>query len=136
MADIEDARRIALSVPETSAGENADNGQVGFQVRDKGFAWTYMERVDGQRGRVPRIDVLAVRVPDQEEKAALLASDPDKFFTTAHYNGYPAVLVRLPAVEIDELTELLADAWRCRAPRRLVAAFDAAGRQPPGSSST
>jgi hypothetical protein len=50
----------------------------------------------------------------------LLASDPDKFFTEPHYNGFPAVLIRLPAIEADELRELITDAWRCQAPRGLV----------------
>ena len=50
----------------------------------------------------------------------LLASDPDKFFTEPHYNGFPAVLVRLPAIGEDELRELITDAWRIQAPRKLV----------------
>jgi hypothetical protein len=64
--------------------------------------------------------VLAVRVADGNEKAALLAADPDKFFTEPHYNGYPAVLVRLRAVSAAELRALLVEAWRCQAPRQLV----------------
>jgi len=100
LADFDDVRRIALSLPATN-----QHGS-GFGVNDKGFAWTYMEKVDGQRGRVERSDVLAVRVANADEKEALLAADPEKFFTTAHYNGYPAVLGRLPAIETDELTEL------------------------------
>jgi hypothetical protein len=119
MADIEDARRIALSLP-TATQRGAQ-----FRVNDKLFAWTYMERVAVHRSRVERPDVLAVRVTDEGEKRALIAEDPGKFFTTDHYNGYPAVLVRLPAIEVEELTELLTDAWRTRAPRRLVADFDA-----------
>jgi hypothetical protein len=65
-----------------------------------------------------------VRVTDEGEKHALIAEDPEKFFTTDHYHGYPAVLVRLPAVDIEELTELLSDAWRTRASRRPVADLD------------
>jgi hypothetical protein len=61
-----------------------------------------------------------VRVADQNEKAALLAADPDTFFTEPHYDGYPAVLVRLPQVTSAELHALLAEAWRCVAPRRPV----------------
>jgi len=59
-------------------------------------------------------------VAGQGEKAMLLASDPDKFFTEPHYNGFPAVLVRLPAIGEDELRELITDAWRSQAPRQLV----------------
>jgi hypothetical protein len=64
-------------------------------------------------------------VADEEEKLALIASDPEKFFTEPHYNNFPAVLVRLDAIDGDELAELLTDAWRNAAPRRLVAEFDA-----------
>ena len=66
-----------------------------------------------------------MRVSGEEEKQVLIAADPEKFFTEPHYNGYPAVLVRLDAIDNDELAELLTDAWRCAAPRRLVAEFDA-----------
>ena len=69
--------------------------------------------------------MFAVRVSGEEEKAALIAADPQTFFTEPHYNGYPAVLVRLEAIDEDELTELLTDAWRLAAPRRLLAEFDA-----------
>jgi hypothetical protein len=119
MADFEVARRIALSLPA------ATQHGTQFRVNDKLFAWTYLERVAGHRSRVERPDILAVRVTGEGEKHALIAEDPGKFFTTEHYNGYPAVLVRLPAIDVDELTELLTDVWRTRAPRRLVADFDA-----------
>ena len=116
-------RRIALSLPETI--ESQDN--FGFRVRNsssksgsKQFAWAWNERVTQGRPRMPRQDVLAVRVAGQAEKEMLLASDPDKFFTEPHYDGYPAVLIRLPAVQADELRELITDAWRCQAPRSLV----------------
>jgi hypothetical protein len=66
-----------------------------------------------------------VRVSGEDEKQALLAADPAKFFTDDHYRGYPAILVRLPEVDVAELTELLTDAWRIQAPRSLVKAFDA-----------
>ncbi len=79
-----------------------------------------MERIAPKRPRVPRLDTLAVRVANLEEKEALLALDERVFFTEAHYNGYPAVLVRLAEVEPEELRGLLIEAWRSRAPRRLV----------------
>jgi hypothetical protein len=60
--------------------------------------------------------VLAVRVASLAEKEEPLAADPEKFFTEPHYNGFPAVLVRLPAIDAGELAELITDAWRCRAP--------------------
>jgi hypothetical protein len=65
---------------------------------------------------VPNQEVLAVRVASLADKEELLAADPGKFFTEPHYNGFPAVLVRLPGVGADELGELITDAWRCQAP--------------------
>ena len=120
MADQGDVRRIALSLPETSE----DDGHFAFSVRNrekqKGFVWVWMERVEPKKPRRPNPDVLAVRVADHEEKELLLAAEPAKFFTEPHYNGFPAVLVRLPAIDVDELTALITEAWRCQAPRALV----------------
>ena len=120
MTDEDDVRRIALSLPETTQ----DPGAFRFLVRGTGFAWSYMERVDPKRARVRRPDVLAVCVADESDKQSLLAADPAKFFTTAHYDGHKSVLVWLPTIDGDELEELLTDAWRCRAPRALVNHFD------------
>ena len=124
MAGQADVRRIALSLPDTV--ENVD--RFVFAVLDKGkakqFAWLWKERVEPKKARVPNHDVLAVRVADEGDKAALLASDSEKFFTEAHYNGFPAVLIRLAAIEADELEELIVDAWRCQAPRALVKELD------------
>lgn len=119
MADAEDVRRVAEALPEVVADGLA------YQVRGKSIAWTYLERVKPKKPRVARPDVLAVRVSGEEEKQTLLAADPDKFFTDDHYNGYPAVLVRLAEVDVDELIELLTDAWRVQAPRTLVRQFEA-----------
>ena len=69
-------------------------------------------------------DALVVRVLDLEDKEALLRGDPESFFTTPHYDGYPYVLVRLQTVEEETLAELLEDAWRVSAPRKLVAERD------------
>jgi hypothetical protein len=123
VADQDDVRRIALSLPETAEDED----HFGFRVRNKAarsgtkqFAWAWNERVIPGKPRVPRPDVLAVRVAGQAEKEMLLAADAGKFFTEPHYNGFPAVLIRLAAVGEDELRELITDAWRCQAPRDLV----------------
>jgi hypothetical protein len=112
MVTEDDVRRIALSLPETT--EKPSYGTPGFRVKDKLFARV---REEG--------DVLVVWCQDEEEKEALIASEPEKFFTTPHYEGHPTVLVRFGAVEVDELTELLTEAWRVRAPKRVRAAFDA-----------
>jgi hypothetical protein len=126
MADQDDVRRIALSLPEASEGDKG----FGFGVRGKGFAWAWMERVAPKRPRVARDDVLAVRVVDAAEKEALLASDPDAFFSEPHYNGFPAVLVRLANVPLEQLEELLVDAWRVQAPRALVQAWESQRETP------
>ena len=127
MANQSDVRRIALALPDVT--EEADH-PFAFAVRagkkDKGFVWAWAERVTPGKPRVHNLDVLAVRVPNLGEKEMLLASDPDKFFTEPHYNGFPAVLVRLAAVDVDELAELITDAWRCLAPKKLVKDYDAA----------
>lgn len=119
MTDTENVRRIALSLPEVTQSGS------GFAIREKGFAWYYQEKIEGRKGRVEHLDVLAVRVADLVEKDVFLAMDSEKFFTDAHYRGYPAILVRLAAVDTDELIELLTNAWRHRAPRKLVARFGA-----------
>jgi hypothetical protein len=129
MADQSDVRRIALSLP--GATEAADH--FAFAVRngakEKNFAWTWHERVVPKKPRVARPDVLAVRVASQQEKEMLLAADEEKFFTEPHYNGFPAVLVRLPAIRTGELAELITDAWRCQAPRALTESFEADRRR-------
>jgi hypothetical protein len=129
VADQDDVRRIALALPEVVEGEDG----FGFSVRGKSIAWSWKERVHPKQARVPRDDVLAVRTPDQQDKAALIAGDPDVFFTEPHYNGFPAVLVRLPLVSLTVLEELLVDAWRVQAPKRLVAQTIV---QPPSESDT
>ena len=109
-------RQIALSLP----GARETAGRFAFTVENKGkqkqFVWAWNERVKPKKPRVPRADVLAVRVHDRAEKRALLASDREKFFTEPHYDGFPAVLVRLPAVTKRELRKLILNAWRCQAP--------------------
>jgi len=77
--------------------------------------------------------VLAVLVPNLAVKEIILSSDEKKFFTEPHYNGFPAILVRLPAIEVEELAELITDAWRCQAPPALVSGFDAQGESGRGA---
>lgn len=113
MATEADVRRIALDLPETI--EKPWYGSPGFRVKDKGFLRIRSEAEGG----------LVVFVADLGEKEALLAADHDIFFTTPHYDGYPTVLVNLPAIEVDELTELIVESWRLKAPKRVLAAFDA-----------
>jgi hypothetical protein len=123
MADQNDVRRIALALPETSEAEDHFAFSVRNRGKQKAFLWAWNERVEPKKPRVPRADVVAIRVADQLDKEALLASDEATFFTEPHYNGFPAVLVRLPSIELDELEELIVDAWRCQAPRALADSF-------------
>jgi hypothetical protein len=109
----DDVRRAALSLPATT--EKPSYGTPGFRVRDKLFARI---REEG--------DVLVVWVDGLDEKDALLAAAPETFFTTPHYDGHPTVLVRFDAVDLDELIELLTDAWLVRAPQRLRVEFETA----------
>jgi hypothetical protein len=111
-----DVRTIALSLP----GVHEDRGRFAFGVEKsgklKGFAWVWLERLAPKKPRVPQPKVLAVRVRDQAEKATLIAGDPRVFFTEPHYDGFPAVLVRLPVVTKKLLRKLIVDAWECQSP--------------------
>jgi hypothetical protein len=108
VATEDDVRRIALALPETI--EKPWFNSPGFRVKDKGFL----------RIRSEAEGWLVVFVGDLEEKEMLLASEPDKFHTTPHYDGYPTVLVDLEAVDEQELTELICDSWRAKAPKRVL----------------
>jgi hypothetical protein len=122
MATWDDVRRIALALPE-AVERPAGNGLAGWRVRDKLFAWERpLRRADiaALGDRVPKGPILAARVPHLGAKEALLASAPDVYFTTPHFNGYPAVLVRLKRIRVAELEELLVEAWLDRAPKRLA----------------
>jgi hypothetical protein len=123
MADQDDVRRIALALPGTSESDENFAFSVRSKGKAKGFVWAWNERIDPKKPRVPNPEVLAVRVAGRLDKEALLASDERKFFTEPHYNGFPAVLVRLPEIELAELEELITDAWRCQAPRDLAASW-------------
>ena len=120
MATQSDVRRICLSLPHTVAASD----RFAFSVRNKdklkGIAWVWLERIHPKQARVPNKSVLAVRVPSPVDKDLRIAAEPRKFFTEPHYNGYPAVLVRLTEVRVPELRELLIEAWRCQAPNALV----------------
>ncbi len=119
MATQADVRRIALSLP--AAEEAADH--FAFSVRSgaksKGFAWVWLERVAPRKARVPNPGVIGVRVANVAQRDLMIAAEPAKFFTEPHYNGFPAVLVRLDAVSVADLEVLIPAAWRCQAPRAL-----------------
>jgi hypothetical protein len=122
VATQDDVRRIAVSLPETEEGDDRFAFFVRAKGKPKGFVWVWLERLQPKKARVPNPQVIAVRVADLDEKDILLSLDPAKFFTEPHYNGYPAVLVRLAAIDADELEPLIVHAWRCQAPKALVKA--------------
>ena len=120
VATEDDVRRIALGLPEVI--EKPSYNTPGFRVKDKLFLRL---RTEAEGGLVVFADGL-------EEKEALLASDPVKFFTTPHYDGYPTVLVHLDAVDVDELTELITDSWLVKAPPKVRKDHPDVGAAPPG----
>jgi hypothetical protein len=129
MADAEDVRRLALALPHV---EEIDSDGFDFRVAGKGFVWSYPERRPGQP-RVIRTDVAVLFVGDEAEKQALLLGEPEVFFTTSSYVGWPLVMLRLAGVDAGRLAELVTDAWRMRAPDALAGDLDEAGpRRAPG----
>jgi hypothetical protein len=113
-------RRVALALPDV---EEIDSDGFDFRVGGKGFIWSYPERLPGQR-RVIRTDIAVLFVGDEAEKQALLLGEPEVFFTSPGYDGWPLVMLRLAQVDIERLTELVTDAWRMRAPRDLAGELD------------
>jgi hypothetical protein len=126
MADWDDVRRLALALPDTT--EISSRGLAQWKVRDKLFVWERPLRrsdLEALGDAAPEGPILGARVEHLVAKEALLADDPDVFFTTPHFDGYPAVLVRLDVVSDDLLEEVVTEAWLCRAPKRLVEAYRA-----------
>ena len=124
MATWDDVRRIALALPETSERVSRDLRR--WEVKDKGFVWERLLRradLEALGDHAPDGPILGARVEHLVAKEALLADDPGVYFTTPHFDGYPAVLVLLERIGVDELEELLAEAWLARAPKRLAKAF-------------
>ena len=129
MATWEDVRRLALALPETS--EKASYGQtMAWQVKDKTFAWERPLRksdLEALGDAAPTGPILGARVPDEGAKEALIADDPEVYFTTPHFDGYPAILVQLDHIDLEELEEVLVEGWLCKAPKKLAATYRAAG---------
>ncbi len=122
MASWDDVRRIALSMPESQERSSPD-GILEWRVKEKLFAWERPLRrgdLEALGDAAPAGPILAARVPDLGAKEALLADEPEVYFTTPHFNGYPAILVRLDRIDVRGLDELLVEAWLDRAPKRLA----------------
>ena len=128
VATWDDVRRLVAALPDTD--EHASHGGYpSWRVHRKGFVWERPLRAAeraalGSAAPDDLEPVLGVQVADEGIKAALIADEPDVFFTTPHFDGYPAVLVRLGRIPLEELAELVEDAWRVRAPKRLLADSD------------
>src|SRR5215217_1271493 len=124
MPTFDDVRRLALALPETSEAQS--RGLAHWRVKDKGFVWERpLRRSDlaALGDAAPDGPILGVRVEHLGAKEALLASDPDVYFTTPHFDGYPAVLVQLEKISAEELTEVVVEAWLNRAPPKLAQAY-------------
>jgi hypothetical protein len=124
MANWQDVRRIVGELPETD--EVSSRGNLAWRVRGKGVVWERPLRKSDLAALgddAPDGAILGAHVPDEGAKFALCADRPDVYFTTPHFNGYPAVLVRLDAIDEAELVELITEAWLAKAPKRLAAQF-------------
>lgn len=124
MADWEDVRRLALALPDTSERLSRDLRQ--WRVHDKLFVWERpLRRADQEAlgDDAPNGPILGARVEHLGAKQALVADDSTVFFTTPHFDGYPAILVRLDRIGLDDLHEVIVEAWLARAPKQLVKAY-------------
>jgi hypothetical protein len=124
MATWDDVGRLALALPETS--EALSRGLRQWRVKDKGFVWERpLRRADLEAlgDEAPEGPILGARVEHLVAKEALLADDPTVYFTTPHFDGYPAILVRLDRIGLEDLQELIVEAWLARAPARLAKAY-------------
>jgi len=121
MATWADVSRLALALPE--AVEMDMRGQRAWKVKDKLFVWERPLRRSDLKAlgdAAPDGPILGARVEHLVAKEALIATDPDVFFTTPHFDNYPAVLIKLPQISLDLLEEVVVEAWLARAPKRLV----------------
>jgi hypothetical protein len=124
VATWDDVRRIALALPETT--EYVSRERSHWRVKDKGFVWDRPLRrsdLEALGDDAPDGPILGARVEHLGAKEALLADDSGVFFTIPHFDGYPAILVRLDDISTEDLDEVVVEAWLARAPRRLANAY-------------
>jgi hypothetical protein len=122
MATWDDVRQIAMALP----GVEARGGGNEWRVRDKAFVFERPLRradIEALGAAAPPDPILGAWVPDLLAKEALLADAPEVYFTTPHFDGYRMVLVRLEAIDVDELQELIVEAWLTRAPKRMATSY-------------
>ena len=125
VVSIDEAARMALELPEVTEDER--HGHRSWSVGGKAFAWERrFSKADLKRfGDVtpPEGPILAVRVEDLGEKEAVLAAQPNAFFTIPHFDGYAAVLIQLKAVTKRPLREAIIDGWLACAPTKLAGEY-------------
>jgi hypothetical protein len=124
VASWDDVRRIALALPETE--ERPMHGLAAWRVHDKLFVWERPLRKSDLRAlgdSAPEGPVLGARVEHLLAKEALLADEPEIYFTTPHFDGHPSVLIRLERIGLPDLEEVVVEAWLARAPKRLADAY-------------
>jgi hypothetical protein len=124
MATWKDVSRIVAEFPETTESVDED-GKRKWRVRGNLLAWERpLKRADLEAlgDAAPTGAILAVRTVDVGAKEALVADEPERFFTTPHFNGHPSVLVRLSHIRVGELRELIEEAWLIRVPRKVAKA--------------
>jgi hypothetical protein len=124
VATWEDVRRLALALPETTERVSRERRQ--WRVKDKLFVWERPLRrsdLEALGDAAPDGPILGARVEHLGAKEALVADDADVFFTTPHFDGYPAILVRLGQIGLEDLDEVVVEAWLARAPKRLAKAY-------------
>ena len=127
IATWDDVRRLSLSLPETSETDAHGHSKLpAWKVKDKTFAWERPLRnsdIEALGPAAPSGEILGARVEHEGAKLALIESEPEIYFTIPHFDGFPAVLVRLELIGVAALEELIVDAWLARAPKKLAAAF-------------
>ena len=124
MATWDDVRRLALALPETN--ERASRGNAQWRVRDKLFVWERPLRrpdLEALGDAAPTGAILGARVEHLVAKEALLADPSGVYFTTPHFDGYPAILVELERISPADLEEVTVEAWLARAPAKLARAY-------------
>lgn len=136
MATWSDVRRFALALPGATE-EISSNGHRSWIVQKKFFTWERPLRrsdIEALGDAAPSGPILGVRTADLEMKDVFLASDPGVFFTTPHFDGYPAVLVRLAKIAPTLLKDVIVEAWLAVAPKRAAKAFLEEKKAAPGQA--
>lgn len=115
MPDLEDVKRIGKTLDGTEIGEGLQFAlSILHKGKSKGYAWTWMERVEPKKPKVPNPDVLAISVPNLEIKEMLCSLPLDCFVYDSHYDGFPAILIRLSKIDLETLEEWITEAWKTK----------------------